>query len=97
MRPFTPLKSPPALPPLPEAPGLEEASQGHQGESVSKPRWFYVREPSELELSQDATVAAKAAQANGQQCNQSDAEVIELRQAAERSRASAVTGSRPDR
>ena len=60
-----------------------------QGESVSKPRWFYVREPRELELSQDATAAAKAeAQANGQQCNQSDAEVIDLRQAAERSRAS---------
>ena len=60
-----------------------------QGKSVSKPRWFYVREPRELELSQDATAAAKAeAQANGQQCNQSDAEVIDLRQAAERSRAS---------
>ena len=59
-----------------------------QGESVSKPRWFYVREPRELELSQDATAAAKAEAQKGQQCNQSDAEVIDLRQAAERSRAS---------
>ena len=54
-----------------------------QGEAVSKPRWFYVREPRELELSQDAK-----AQPNGQQCNQSDAAVIDLRQVAERSRAS---------
>ena len=60
-----------------------------QGKPVSKPRWFYVREPTELELSQDVA-AAKAEQAgavaqeNG--CNQSPAEVIDLKQAAERNR-----------
>ena len=61
-----------------------------QGKPVSKPRWFYAREPTELELSQDAAAAkaeqAAAAQGNGQPCNQSDAEVIDLRQAAERNR-----------
>ena len=62
-----------------------------QGKPVSKPRWFYAREPTELELSQDAAAAkaeqaAAAAQENGQPCNQSDAEVIDLRQAAERNR-----------
>jgi predicted P-loop ATPase len=60
-----------------------------QGKPVSKPRWFYVREPTELERSQDATAAeqaAAAAQENGQPCNQFDAEVIDLKQAAERNR-----------
>jgi predicted P-loop ATPase len=61
-----------------------------QGKPVSKPRWFYVREPTELELSQDVAAAATAEQAaaqeNGQPCNQFDAEVINLKQAAERNR-----------
>jgi predicted P-loop ATPase len=64
-----------------------------QGKPVSKPRWFYVREPTEIELIADARMeaeraAADAAHASGEQRNQSPAEVIDLQQAAERSRAS---------
>src|SRR5262249_47024389 len=60
-----------------------------QGTPESKPRWFYVREASELELMQDAAAAAKTEQAAAAQenrCNQSGAEVIDLKQAAERTR-----------
>jgi predicted P-loop ATPase len=59
-----------------------------QGKPVSKPRWFYVREPTEDELMQDAAAAAKAAaQSKVEQCNHSDADIIDLQQAAERNRA----------
>jgi predicted P-loop ATPase len=61
-----------------------------QGKTVSKPRWFYVREPTELELSQDTVADSKAeepaATPQENRCNQSDAEVIDLKQAAERTR-----------
>lgn len=61
-----------------------------QGKPVSKPRWFYVREPTEDEVKQDAVAAGQseqaAAAAQENRCNQYKAKIIDLPQAADRTR-----------